>query len=217
MRDGARPLSLGISMATFNPSRTMRDMDSNMDGRARRSRPLLRIAFAGGLAVSAACATPPAEERATAGSTARAEAISTPVAAAAVSADAAANADTATITVYKSPTCGCCADWVDHVEASGFKAEVRDMGDVGPVKTELGVPGHLTSCHTAVVGGYVVEGHVPADVIKRMLRERPQIAGIAVPGMPIGSPGMEGDGSRRDRYDIIAIGRDGRTSVYESR
>ena len=188
-----------------------------MGGRARRSRPLLRIAFAGGLAVSAACATPPAEERATTGSTAQAATIGAPAPAATVSPVAAAMADTATLTVYKSPTCGCCADWVDHVEASGLKAEVHDMPDVGPVKSELGVPGNLTSCHTAVVGGYFVEGHVPADVIKRMLRERPQIAGIAVPGMPIGSPGMEGDGSRRDRYDIIAIGRDGRTSVYESR
>ena len=189
-------------------------MDSH--SRGRRARLLLRVAFAGGFAVVAACASPPADERA-AGSTARAEGVGTPVAAAAVSPEAAAMADTATLTVYKSPTCGCCADWVDHVEASGLKVDVRDMPDVGPVKTELGVPAHLGSCHTAVVGAYFVEGHVPADVIKRMLRERPQIAGIAVPGMPIGSPGMEGNGSRRDRYDIIAVGRDGRTSVYESR
>ena len=188
-----------------------------MRARARRSRPLVRVAFAAGLAVAGACAAPPAEERAAAGSTTQAVAAGTAIATAAVSPEAAAMADTATLTVYKSPTCGCCADWVDHVKASGLKAEVRDMGDVGPVKAELGVPGHLTSCHTAVVGGYVVEGHVPADVIKRMLRERPQIVGLAVPGMPVGSPGMEGDGSRRDRYDIIAIGRDGRTSVYESR
>ena len=117
--------------------------------------------------------------------------------------------------VYKTPTCGCCRAWVDSMRAAGFALEVQDMPDVAPVKREHGVPGHLGSCHTAVVDGYVVEGHAPADVIRRMLRERPQVAGIAVPGMPMGSPGMEG--SYKDPYQVIAFGKDGGTSVYESR
>lgn len=119
--------------------------------------------------------------------------------------------------VYKTPTCGCCRAWVDHVQAAGFAVEVRDMPDVAPVKHEHGLPGHLASCHTAIVDGYVVEGHVPADVIRRMLAERPQVAGIAVPGMPMGSPGMEVPGGRKDPYDIIAFSRDGKVSVYETR
>ena len=119
--------------------------------------------------------------------------------------------------VYKTPTCGCCRAWVDHVRAAGFAVEVRDMPSVDPVKHEHGLPGHLASCHTAIVDGYVVEGHVPADVIRRMLRERPRVAGIAVPGMPVGSPGMEVPGGRKDPYDIIAFTREGTVSVYETR
>jgi hypothetical protein len=117
--------------------------------------------------------------------------------------------------VYKTPTCGCCAKWVDHLRAGGFTVEVHDMESVDPVKAELGVPGALASCHTARVGGYVFEGHVPADVIQRVLREKPQITGVAVPGMPMGSPGMEG--SYKDPYDIVAFDGNGKTSVYESR
>ena len=130
---------------------------------------------------------------------------------------AAPAADGTRMVVYKTPTCGCCRAWVDHVQAAGFAVEVRDMPDVAPVKHEHGLPGHLASCHTAIVDGYVVEGHVPADVIRRMLRERPQVAGIAVPGMPVGSPGMEVPGGRKDPYDIIAFSRDGKVSVYETR
>lgn len=132
-------------------------------------------------------------------------------------APAAASAQGTRMVVYKTPSCGCCRAWVDHVQAAGFAVEVRDMPDVAPVKTEHGLPGHLASCHTAIVDGYVVEGHVPADVIRRMLRERPQVAGIAVPGMPMGSPGMEVPGGRKDPYDIIAFSRDGKVSVYETR
>jgi hypothetical protein len=118
--------------------------------------------------------------------------------------------------VYKSPTCGCCTKWVEHVQAAGFQVEVHDTADVTPVKNEHGLPQHLASCHTALVDGYVIEGHVPADVIRRLLSERPQVTGIAVPGMPAGSPGME-MGSRKDPYDIIAFARDGKVSVYETR
>ena len=118
--------------------------------------------------------------------------------------------------VYKTPTCGCCKSWVEHAQAAGFQVEVHDTADVAPIKNEHGLPQHLASCHTAIVDGYVIEGHVPADVIRRLLAERPQVAGIAVPGMPAGSPGME-MGSRKDPYDIIAFARDGKVSVYETR
>jgi hypothetical protein len=118
--------------------------------------------------------------------------------------------------VYKTPSCGCCKSWVEHVQQAGFDVEVHDMPDVSSVKTEHGLPQHLASCHTAIVDGYVIEGHVPADVIRRLLAERPQVAGIAVPGMPSGSPGME-MGGRKDAYDIVAFARDGSISVYETR
>jgi hypothetical protein len=118
--------------------------------------------------------------------------------------------------VYKSPTCGCCSKWVEHVQQAGFQVEVHDTANVAPIKNEHGLPQHLASCHTAIVDGYVIEGHVPADVIRRLLAERPQVAGIAVPGMPTGSPGME-MGDRKDPYDVIAFARDGKLSVYESR
>lgn len=139
------------------------------------------------------------------------------VASASRTGQAAAPAEGTRMVVYKTPTCGCCREWVDHVQAAGFDVEVHDMPNVQPVKQEHGLPGHLASCHTAIVDGYVVEGHVPADVIRRMLRERPQVAGIAVPGMPAGSPGMEVPGGRKDPYDVIAFSRDGKVSVYESR
>ncbi len=130
---------------------------------------------------------------------------------------AGATAGQTRMVVYKTPTCGCCRAWVEQAQAAGFALEVHDVARVEPVKHEHGVPGHLASCHTALVDGYVVEGHVPFDVIRRMLKERPQVAGIAVPGMPMGSPGMEVPGGRKDPYDIIAFTRDGQVSVYESR
>ncbi len=117
--------------------------------------------------------------------------------------------------IYKTPTCGCCADWVTHVETAGFKTEVQDLVNLAPVKEQAGLPSQLQSCHTALVGGYVIEGHVPADVIRRLLSEKPDVAGIAVPGMPMGSPGMEGPW--KESYDVIAFRRDGSQYVYESR
>jgi hypothetical protein len=104
-----------------------------------------------------------------------------------------------------------------HLRANGFPVKPVDLDDLGPVKRQHGVPRALGSCHTALVEGYVVEGHVPADVIDRLLRERPRITGLAVPGMPIGSPGMETPGERPERYDVIAFERSGRTSVYARR
>jgi hypothetical protein len=123
----------------------------------------------------------------------------------------------AEMVVYKSPTCGCCDLWVDHARDHGFDVETVDLVEYDAQlrnKREHGVPMDLGSCHTTLVGGYVVEGHVPADVIHRLLEERPQIHGIAVPGMPIGSPGMEGPNPRP--YQVIAIGLDGSRSVYET-
>ena len=118
--------------------------------------------------------------------------------------------------VYRTPTCGCCGKWVDHLRASGFEVEVREVSSTTGIRTELGVPPQLTSCHTAVVGDYWVEGHVPADLVLRLLSEQPDdIAGIAVPGMPAGSPGMEAP--RPVEYDIIAYGRDGKYYRYASR
>lgn len=133
----------------------------------------------------------------------------------AVAASAPSRGQTATMTVYKSPTCGCCTKWVDHVRQSGFRVTVHDQDDLSETKVNLGVPRELQSCHTAVVGRYVIEGHVPADLIQRLLRERPNVLGLAVPGMPEGSPGMEG--SRKDRYDVLTVDRSGKTTVYATR
>jgi hypothetical protein len=117
--------------------------------------------------------------------------------------------------VYMTPTCGCCQLWVDHLEENGIDVEVRLVDNLTPAKMDNSIPYDLGSCHTAVIGGYVVEGHVPADVIKRMLNEKPDIKGIAVPGMPIGSPGMEGPNP--EPYDILAFRADGSRAVYASR
>jgi hypothetical protein len=116
--------------------------------------------------------------------------------------------------VWKSAACGCCTAWVRHVEAAGFTVRVTEMEDVIPVKERLGVPPELSSCHTARVGGYVVEGHVPADDILRLLRARPQIAGIFLPGMPLGSPGMEAP--RGEPYEVLALDAKGKTSVFSA-
>lgn len=119
------------------------------------------------------------------------------------------------ITVYASPTCGCCKKWVPHLEDNGFAVRVKYLEPVAPEKRRLGVPEDLWSCHTADVQGYAVEGHVPADLIQKMLVERPAIAGIAAPGMPNGSPGMEG--GTKDFYEIVAFSRSGKTEVYAVR
>lgn len=117
------------------------------------------------------------------------------------------------ITVYRDPNCGCCGNWANHVKAAGFVVAMRDIPHLLRIKTEFGVPKDLHSCHTAMVDGYVVEGHVPAAAIKRLLSERPEAHGIAVPGMPIGSPGME-QGSMREPYDVILFGPNGERSIF---
>lgn len=121
------------------------------------------------------------------------------------------------IVVYKSPTCGCCSGWVDHMREQGYDVATVDIdayAELAAKKAEHGVPNDLGSCHTAIVEGYTVEGHVPAAVVAKLLRERPDIQGIAVPGMPIGSPGMEGPNAQP--YDVIAFRQDGSRAVYES-
>lgn len=123
-------------------------------------------------------------------------------------------ADSTTVTVYKSPTCGCCKKWVTHMQEAGFTVVSIDTDDMNAVKQKHGITGNLGSCHTATVGGYVVEGHVPAADVKRLLAERPSIAGLAVPGMPMGSPGMEG--VFNEKYDVVAFDRSGGRSVFAS-
>ncbi|MDE0884800.1 MAG: DUF411 domain-containing protein [Myxococcota bacterium] len=116
--------------------------------------------------------------------------------------------------VYKTPTCGCCSKWIEHLEENGFEVASKEVPDVTPVKRMNGVPAGMASCHTAIIGGYFVEGHVPAEDIERLLRERPDIAGLAVPRMPIGSPGMEGPNP--EPYSVFAIKEDGSTTIFSS-
>lgn len=119
--------------------------------------------------------------------------------------------------VYKDPNCGCCTEWVKHVRAAGFTVKVNDLTDMATVKRSFGVPANLESCHTARIGRYTIEGHVPADLIARLLKEQPASArGLAAPGMPVGSPGME-MGNQKDKYDVILFETTGKTRVYASR
>lgn len=119
--------------------------------------------------------------------------------------------------VWKDPNCGCCKDWIAHMEQSGFSASVADEGN-NAARTRLGVAQKFASCHTALVQGYVIEGHVPVADIQRLLKEKPKALGLAVPGMPIGSPGMDGPayGGRRDAYQVLLIQKDGSAQVFTS-
>lgn len=116
-----------------------------------------------------------------------------------------------TVEVYKSPTCGCCAKWVDHMRAHGFDVNVKDVGNK-EAREEAGISTTLGSCHTALIGGYAIEGHVPAQDIKRLLKERPRAIGLTAPGMPHGSPGMEG--ARSEAYNVLLIDKTGGTTVF---
>lgn len=118
------------------------------------------------------------------------------------------------MTVWKSPWCGCCGNWIEHMKAAGFEVEVEEIEDLGTVKRMASVPDDLQSCHTARVGGYTVEGHVPASDVVRLLEERPDALGLVVPGMPSGSPGMET--GERDPYDVLMLRNDGETEVFSS-
>jgi hypothetical protein len=117
--------------------------------------------------------------------------------------------------VWKTPTCGCCKAWVMHLQASGFSVVAHDVGDTSAMRSQLGMPAKLASCHTARIGGYAIEGHVPAADVKRLLSEKPHAIGLSVPGMPVGSPGME-QGDQRDKYAVLLVLHDGETRIYQS-
>ena len=119
------------------------------------------------------------------------------------------------VQVYKQPGCGCCELWAQHMRKAGFRVTVAEAQDVDAMKRQNGIPVNLRSCHTSLVGGYKVEGHVPADVVKRLLTEKPSVSGIAVPGMPMGSPGMEA-GSRVEPYDVYSFDAQGHQPVFAS-
>lgn len=123
-----------------------------------------------------------------------------------------APAETLEVTVYKSATCGCCNDWIKHLKANGFAVKAHNVQNLDQIKRQNGVSPRLAACHTARVGDYVIEGHVPAQDIKRLLAEKPAVAGLAVPGMPAGSPGMEGP--RKDPYNVYTFKKDGSSDVY---
>ena len=121
------------------------------------------------------------------------------------------------VEVWKSPNCGCCHDWIAHLQSHGFSVTTHDDGNED-ARVRLGLPARYGSCHTAVVDGYAIEGHVPAREIRRLLKERPRAVGLAVPAMPIGSPGMDGPAyrGRKDPYDVLLVARDGSSTVYQS-
>lgn len=121
------------------------------------------------------------------------------------------------VEVWKSPSCGCCKEWITHLRANGFRTVIHDSGNAA-ARARLGIALAQGSCHTAQVGGYAIEGHVPASDILRLLKEAPRATGLAVPGMPVGSPGMDGAayGGRRDPYDVLLIAKDGSASIYQS-
>ena len=121
-----------------------------------------------------------------------------------------------TVDVYKSPTCGCCANWVKHLQANGFATRVTELESLTEIKARHNVPGAAQSCHTATVDGYVIEGHVPAADVRRLLKERPAVLGLAVPGMPIGSPGMEVPNVKPSPYNVMSFDRRGQLKVYSS-
>ncbi|MEM8531165.1 MAG: DUF411 domain-containing protein [Chloroflexota bacterium] len=116
--------------------------------------------------------------------------------------------------VYKSPTCGCCSDWVRYAEEHGYTVTVKEMQDMTPIKAEHSIPPTMQSCHTTLIDGYVIEGHVPIEDVERLLTERPNVAGIAVPGMPVGSPGMEVAGTEPQPFDVMVFDTDGSTEVF---
>ncbi|GAB3734299.1 hypothetical protein GCM10028862_17360 [Luteimonas pelagia] len=131
--------------------------------------------------------------------------------------DAPIAVDPSLLVVHKNPSCGCCGLWVEHMHAHGFPVDVREIGDMGPVKERLGVPPGMGSCHTAEIGGYFIEGHVPAEDVRRLLAERPEARGLTVPGMPLGSPGMEVPDGRTQPYEVLLVAHDGSTTVWSRR
>lgn len=126
-----------------------------------------------------------------------------------------ARAETKKLTVWKTPSCGCCGEWVSHLRKSGFDVVINDVNDTAPIRKKFGLADMFGSCHTARLNDYVIEGHVPAQELNRLLREKPVALGLAVPGMPMGSPGME-VGSTRDAYSVLLVLPDGSSRIYQS-
>ncbi|MBF0462017.1 MAG: DUF411 domain-containing protein [Magnetococcales bacterium] len=125
-----------------------------------------------------------------------------------------APAETTHMVVYKSASCGCCGLWVKHMEQNGFTVEVKELEDMTAMKRQLGVPPNMDSCHTGVIGNYLIEGHVPADDVRRLLAEKPSVKGIAVPGMVVGSPGMEVPGQKPDPYQVVTFTTTGQSRLF---
>jgi hypothetical protein len=172
-----------------------------MSRRAGRSSAAWGLASLAALMMSAACARDPDSTSTTVG----AQQLATPT----------AMADTTpAMVVHKTPSCGCCGLWVEHMRQAGFTVEVRDTDDLAPIKAGLGVPYGKGSCHTAEIDGYVIEGHVPAEDVRRLLTERPKARGLVLPGMPLGSPGMEMPDGRVQSYTVELVKEDGSTSTF---
>ena len=141
--------------------------------------------------------------------------VATPLLASRLRAETVVGAAPVAMMVYKDPGCGCCKEWIKHMQKAGFTVTSEDTTKMDAMKVKLGVPSALASCHTAVVGDYLVEGHVPADVVLKLLKEKPSARGLAAPGMPQGSPGMEGP--TKDKYNVMLFDRLGKATVYASR
>jgi hypothetical protein len=175
-------------------------------------RRLLRnsLALLAGSALLAAC-----QERSASAEVPKAAAISPP----APLPVAAGMSTVSWIEVWKTPTCGCCQAWVEHLQREGFTVKANDVPQTAPIRTKLGIPDDMGSCHTALIAGFAIEGHVPASEIRRLLAEpeslRQQVIGLSVPGMPIGSPGME-MGTKRDKFDVMLVLKGGKSRVYQS-
>ncbi|MDQ6956553.1 MAG: DUF411 domain-containing protein [Mariprofundaceae bacterium] len=122
---------------------------------------------------------------------------------------------TSEVVMYKSPTCGCCTGWAEHLRKSGFTVVENKRDNMDAIKSEYGVPEKLSSCHTALIDGYIIEGHVPAADVERLLKERPNIAGLTAPGMPMKSPGMQAVGQKPQGYDVLAFDKNGKTTVFQ--
>lgn len=134
----------------------------------------------------------------------------------AITASCAASRSSMDLAVYKTPGCDCCTAWVDHMRAAGFTARIDELQDLRSLRISRGISDDLASCHTVLVGGYVLEGHVPAEDVRKLLRERPRAVGLAVPAMPLGSPGMEMPDGRREAFDTLLVLKDGGTRVFAS-
>lgn len=172
------------------------------------------IAFALAASATGACARPPDTAPSLQGDKPAASAVTTNVAVAAPPITGTSSAPLPVVAVYKTASCGCCGLWVGHMQRAGFPVEVHNLDNVDPIKERLGVPLGKTSCHTAEVGGYFVEGHVPAEDVKRLLAEKPAAKGLVLPGMPAGSPGMETPDGQVQPYVVELVGEDGNSAVF---